>query len=478
MLIWSIVFPVRNSAGRLNAIDAMTRQYIEQGVDPWAAATVSYLQLRVPIVPSVVVHSFEAIDARSLQAADLGRNLTGWQRAGRVGLIALDLVPFIPGAGKLVSLVLRPFLMAGRSLAAFTGRLASGSAQGIRQISALVAQSRPGVAFGASARDLTARFLARMSPELRAAVTPFLKAVRLYINCFPANTPVSTEHGLRPIKDIRQDDQVWAFDLISGEWKLRRVLETYEHEHEGRLLAFTVAGEIIESTEGHPWWVVEGQELYSRPQPEHVPDAPQNSKIPGRWVDAGELRLGDVLLLHSGRLAPITAITERQAKEKVYNFHVEDLQCYAVGKNQILVHNNSAEIARLEGEIARLRASLGGPGVDAVATNLEIAALRAQITALQVTIIPTFASNFGSKIKSKLNQLRKKYPEVRSANAGGIDDALRIAQARVAQGGGRVGPPIGQGFAYAIYFEDGPVTWIFRPNGSFWSMFTNSGWIP
>ena len=85
-------------------------------------------------------------------------------------------------------------------------------------------------------------------------------------------------------------------------------------------------------------------------------------------------------------------------------------------------------------------------------------------------IEPTFGENFGSKIKTKLNQLRKKYPEVRDAKGGGIEDALAIAQQRVAQGGGRVGPPVGQGETAAIYFEDGPVTWVFRPNGEFWSM--------
>ena len=39
------------------------------------------------------------------------------------------------------------------------------------------------------------------------------------------------------------------------------------------------------------------------------------------------------------------AIRHQPYKDKVYNFHVEDLQCYAVGRNGVLVHNNSADEA-------------------------------------------------------------------------------------------------------------------------------------
>jgi hypothetical protein len=112
----------------------------------------------------------------------------------------------------------------------------------------------------------------------------------------------------------------------------------------------------------------------------------------------------------------------------------------------------------------RLQMSVGGPGPGDAAAEVDS------------NIEPTFGENFGSKIKSKLNQLRKKYPTVREAKKGGIDDALAIAKNRVAQGGGRVGPPVGQGEICAIYFEDGPVTWVFRPNGQFWSMRKNPGW--
>ena len=107
------------------------------------------------------------------------------------------------------------------------------------------------------------------------------------------------------------------------------------------MVAVTVAGEVIESTGHHPWWVVRGEALGERPQPEHVPGNPAAYRGEGRWVDAIDLRVGDVLLLRSGEQAPVTSLVVRHARLPVYNFQVEDLHCYAVGHAQILVHNNS-----------------------------------------------------------------------------------------------------------------------------------------
>lgn len=160
-------------------------------------------------------------------------------------------------------------------------------------------------------------------------------------NCFPANTSVAAEHGQKPIQEITSDDKVWAFDLVAGEWKLRHVIETYKHEHKGNIVEVSIHGEEIKSTEHHPWWVVQGEALSQRPKPEHVPDNPVNFLGEGRWVDAIDLRVGDILLLRSGEQLPITRLIVRHTHEQVYNFQVEEFHCYAVGNSQVLVHNNS-----------------------------------------------------------------------------------------------------------------------------------------
>ena len=113
--------------------------------------------------------------------------------------------------------------------------------------------------------------------------------------CFVAKTLISTENGLQPIHTIRTGDKVWACDHSSGAWELRSVLGCSESVHDGNIVLIMVAGEIIQVTKGHPFWVIEGEGLLQRPRPEHVAATVSGSEIPGRWVNGGDLRIGDRL---------------------------------------------------------------------------------------------------------------------------------------------------------------------------------------
>ncbi len=157
--------------------------------------------------------------------------------------------------------------------------------------------------------------------------------------CFPADTLVATQDGAKAIQTIRQSDLVWSYDLVAGRWELRQVVETYEHDYEGDLVALTIEGEVIEATGNHPFWVVEGEALEKRERPGHVPPASSGIRMPGCWVDAGSLRVGDVLQLKSERWARISRLSVRQVRQMVFNFQVEKVHTYAVGKAQVLVHN-------------------------------------------------------------------------------------------------------------------------------------------
>jgi hypothetical protein len=99
------------------------------------------------------------------------------------------------------------------------------------------------------------------------------------------------------------------------------------------------AGETLESTDDHPFWVVAGSQLDHRPSPRHVPAIEPNAALPGRWVDAGDLRRSDLLHLRDGRRVPIRSVRTRPADELVYNFEVADLHTFAVGNAEALVHN-------------------------------------------------------------------------------------------------------------------------------------------
>jgi hypothetical protein len=195
--------------------------------------------------------------------------------------------------------------------------------------------------------------------------------------CFPAGTLISTAAGFKPIEQILIGDRVWAFNLVTGQWALRTVEKAFTAHYENPLVEITVADETIRSTMGHPFWVIEGDGLCDRPKPEHIVGIENpNATVPGRWVDSHDLRIGDVLLLKDQKPARITAVNLRPWSGQVYNFAVDDLHCYAVGENAVLVHNVSdcnfvsleelVNSAKSPGKLAtELAQKLGKAGEDA-----------------------------------------------------------------------------------------------------------------
>ena len=160
--------------------------------------------------------------------------------------------------------------------------------------------------------------------------------------CFPAGTLVSTAAGHKPIERIECGDRVWAFDFVRSEWRLCDVLETYQIQHCGDIVDVQLGEEVIQSTDGHPFWVVRGEGLAERPEMTHCPTYEYQSEVPGRWVYAKDLRVGDELLLHNGERVAVDGLTIHQEEVPVYNFAVAELHSYAVGCSEVLVHNENA----------------------------------------------------------------------------------------------------------------------------------------
>ena len=176
-------------------------------------------------------------------------------------------------------------------------------------------------------------------------LTGNIAAVRNLKNCFPAGTPVATSDGLRPIESIRAGDRVWAFDHVAGKWVLKDVLANFVHDdYHADLVHVTVGGDTIQGTMLHPFWVISGKDLDERTIRSHLEQPPEGSQIPGRWVDATDLKIGDQLLLRDGSQGVIENVRNEHVNTTVYNFAVADLRCYAVGQHQILVHNMCGEV--------------------------------------------------------------------------------------------------------------------------------------
>jgi len=134
-------------------------------------------------------------------------------------------------------------------------------------------------------------------------------------DCFTAGTRVITAEGEKPIEEIAVGDQVLAKDDVTGEmgykeveWLYQRnVVETYN---------ITVGGEVITTTDEHPFWIV------------------------GKgWVKSKKLAVGDVLTTSDGKELAIEEIEVKKEHNTVYNFKVKDFHTYFVSNLGIWTHN-------------------------------------------------------------------------------------------------------------------------------------------
>ncbi|MGL5694612.1 MAG: polymorphic toxin-type HINT domain-containing protein, partial [Peptostreptococcaceae bacterium] len=139
--------------------------------------------------------------------------------------------------------------------------------------------------------------------------------------CFTAGTLISTQDGLIPIEDIEIGDLVWAKDPETGEVAIKEVVQTFIKETD-TILYIDVAGEVIEATEQHVFYI------------DNV-----------GWIPASMIEEGDTVILQSGEKAKVENIEEVVHNEiiDVYNFEVEDFHTYFVSDANVLVHNNGCK---------------------------------------------------------------------------------------------------------------------------------------
>jgi hypothetical protein len=95
----------------------------------------------------------------------------------------------------------------------------------------------------------------------------------------------------------------------------------------------------IQTTVNHPFYVLRGDGLESRPLPQDIPEEDQGVVGQGRWVEARDLKEGDVLRSKSGESMIITSLSNGTERTKVYHLEVESNRNFAVHSTGILVHN-------------------------------------------------------------------------------------------------------------------------------------------
>ena len=138
--------------------------------------------------------------------------------------------------------------------------------------------------------------------------------------CFVAGTKVLTENGYKNIEDIKVDDYVYAMNLDSNEYELKRVLQKFE-SLTSKIYEINVANRIIKTTARHEFYIIDKG-----------------------WIRAEELQEGDKVSSKEDIDTTITKIKIISQKERtpVYNMEVEGHHNYLITEDGLLVHNGSS----------------------------------------------------------------------------------------------------------------------------------------
>jgi len=138
-------------------------------------------------------------------------------------------------------------------------------------------------------------------------------------SCFTGDTEVAVEDGFVRIDEIKVGDKVRAYNYETGETELKEVLNVWVKETDEILHVSTADGETIDTTTNHPFYVEEKG-----------------------WVAAGDLEIGDVLVIADGDEVEVADIEIEKLAEPitVYNLDVADFDTYFVGEYGVLVHNS------------------------------------------------------------------------------------------------------------------------------------------
>ncbi|WP_170208924.1 polymorphic toxin-type HINT domain-containing protein [Cellulomonas oligotrophica] len=138
-------------------------------------------------------------------------------------------------------------------------------------------------------------------------------------NSFDAGTLVLMADGShKAIEDVELGDDVIATDPKTGEQGPSKVIDLIRHGGVHTMVDVEFSnGTQVDATDEHPFWVASQ----------------------ATWVDAIDLRLGDVVTTAAGTSLMVESVRVSVYDLMAYNLTIADLHTYHVGVGEILVHN-------------------------------------------------------------------------------------------------------------------------------------------
>ncbi|MEV6489416.1 polymorphic toxin-type HINT domain-containing protein [Actinoplanes sp. NPDC051633] len=148
---------------------------------------------------------------------------------------------------------------------------------------------------------------------------------------FVAGTRVLLADGsAKPISRVRPGDTVFTTDPVSGDTERKQVTRTIRTDDDKSFVKLSVKGgtgkNTITTTDNHPFW----------------------SATRGRWVDAGDLRPGEMLKTSAGTSVQVGAVKAYRGQHRTFDLTVDGIHTYYVvaGDTSVLVHNTNGEACR------------------------------------------------------------------------------------------------------------------------------------
>lgn len=221
---------------------------------------------------------------------------------------------------------------------------------------------------------------------------------KLLTACFVAGTPLLTPAGCKRIEDFRPGDLLLSRPEHDpdGRAVAKAVEEVFVNT--GRVLELRVGGRAIETTPEHPFFVEEKG-----------------------WVEAGQLRPGDVLVGHGGGRVEVEGVRDTGEYATVYNLRVADWHTYYVGSPEwgfdVWAHNtNGTCLADL------VKVQVKGPSVETSTSSVykNLGNLRKAVEEAKAILN---AHGYDADASRLLTQLRRRLKEV--------DEAIHLADGAV-----------------------------------------------
>jgi hypothetical protein len=183
----------------------------------------------------------------------------------------------------------------------------------------------------------------------------FTAGTQIIVGALFDENDIFVQYVTMNIEDIKVGDLVFSYDTLTGMTELKAVTAIFvrEVDHINYLTIADEHGNIqtLEVTDGHPFWVVTDDPDLSRAASGYADGMYHGNLAPtenGFWVEAKDLREGDVFIGANGELSTVVSNERVEFPDgvTVYNFTVDGNHNYFViaetdefGQTCVLVHN-------------------------------------------------------------------------------------------------------------------------------------------